>query len=94
MPHNLSLNLRMLGMEITEIFTKFKEAKNPVLFLGAGISRSYPSSIPLFSELMSAFLNAIDNGHFIPKQINNIPSMDIAQYDIIKRKFLMFMRWQ
>ena len=38
----------------------FQEAKNPVLYLGAGISRSSPSSIPLFNELMMSYLNAID----------------------------------
>ncbi|MCK4826353.1 hypothetical protein KA005_61995, partial [bacterium] len=44
--------------KLTQIF---QEAKNPVLYLGAGISRASPSSIPLFNELMMGYLDAIDS---------------------------------
>lgn len=47
-------------MNYENLINMFRNADNPVLYLGAGISRSEPSSIPLFSELMRAYINAMD----------------------------------
>lgn len=42
------------------LIDKFRNAENPIIYFGAGISTSAPSSIPTFSKLMEAYFDAIN----------------------------------
>ncbi len=47
-------------MKMTDFVRTFREAPRKAIFCGSGVSRSAPSSIPLFSELMRSYLAALN----------------------------------
>ena len=48
-------------MDLAPVIEEFRNAAIPAFYLGAGISRSVPSSVPLFSELMKAYVDALES---------------------------------
>ena len=47
-------------MKTADFVRAFREAPKKSIFCGSGVSRSAPSSLPLFSELMRSYLTALD----------------------------------
>lgn len=50
-------------MSHQNLVEQFRNARNPCLLVGAGLSLSAPTSIPLFKGLRDAYLSAIDPDH-------------------------------
>lgn len=47
-------------MNTADFVRAFREAPRKAIFCGSGVSRSAPSSVPLFSELMRSYLTALE----------------------------------
>ena len=67
-------------IDLKTIIDSFRTSENPVVFIGAGISRAAPSSIPLFSELIEAYIDALD------QEINVISTYGGVEAKEIKEK--------